>query len=183
MAARHDITHIAIQPIHIMSDDIVNDAPMIRLLCENTETVGGAAAITAAVRRSAVMACMIFPAIYGMTLRPERAVTAMTCRWTHSPEKPTTNDVRSSFCAIGASSAEILRVPDENSHIPVIMASVIGSRGYDVMTALAIDEKKIIEKQTVRIFSVEVLSAAEKASAADAVVIFTCVGGELWRSV
>ena len=80
MAARQDIMHIAIHPMHIMRDDIVNDAPMMWLLCENTDTVGGAAAMTAAVRRSAVIAWMIFPAIYGITLKPERAVAAMTCK-------------------------------------------------------------------------------------------------------
>ena len=131
------------------------------------------------VMADAIIPCRNLPKIYGFKLSPASAITDITCKCTLSPENPTTNEVITSFDIISVSRAEMRSTPVENSQAPDTIARTTGDRGSKSSNACAIDEKNIIEKQTVSIFLAALSIDIDIALEIDISFVFTCVNGEL----
>ena len=177
--AAAEIIAAVVMPMARRRGAVAAAAESIALQSENTGVLIGNRCSTAAVIVAAMIPCRAFPSIYGLRLRPEPEVTAITCRCTLIPEKPVIKEVSINFLYMSASSSEVLSVPVENSQRPDAAASSRGGRAAVSSKAREIVEKNIIEQHTVIIFFESFESDTEKTSERDISAVLSAIGGEL----
>ncbi len=147
---------------------------------ENAGISSGITHSAAKVNAAEIAPCSSLPMMYGARLNPASAVIAMTWICTQSPEKPTMNEVSTSFSMVGMSSCDVIIVPVENSQIPDASAPRSGGSGSRSSSVRDRAEKNMIEKHTVMMLCAARESEVENTSVSGISRVISRMGGELW---